>query len=70
MENLNYTDTTLGTPTGGIISSVLCNVALNGLEGLVLKATSRRKGISPGVHLIRYGDDMIVTPSEGKMRRY
>lgn len=62
MENLNYTDTTEGTPPpqGGIISPVLCNIALNGIEELVLKAAPK-KGISSGIHLIRYADDMIVT---------
>jgi len=61
MENLNYTDTTEGTPQGGIISPVLCNIALNGIEELVLKAAPKRRGISSGIHLIRYADDMIVT---------
>jgi RNA-directed DNA polymerase len=61
MEELNYTDTTEGTPQGGIISPVLSNIALNGIESEVKKAFPFKKGISPGVHLIRYADDMIIT---------
>lgn len=50
-----------GTYQGGIISPTLCNVALNGLEEVIKKANPLRKGISPGVHIIRYADDMIIT---------
>jgi RNA-directed DNA polymerase len=49
-----------GTPQGGIISPTLCNIALNGLEELIRKNNPLKRGISPGVHLIRYADDMIV----------
>lgn len=61
MEEMNHLDTTEGTPQGGIISPVLCNIALNGLELEVKSAFPLKKGISPGVHLIRYADDMIIT---------
>ena len=64
MEQLNFVDTTEGTPQGGIISPTLCNVALNGIEEVVLKAYPLVKGKSQGVHLIRYADDMIVTCKE------
>lgn len=61
MEEMNYVDTTEGTPQGGIISPTLCNIALNGIEDLIKKANPLIKGISPGVHVIRYADDMIIT---------
>jgi len=61
MEELNYYDTDEGTPQGGIMSPTLCNVALNGLEELLKKENPRRRDSSPGVHLIRYADDMIIT---------
>lgn len=61
MVEMNYIDTTEGTPQGGIISPVLSNIALNGIESEVKKAFPLKKGISPGVHLIRYADDMVIT---------
>lgn len=61
MEELNFIRTTDGTPQGGIISPTLCNIALNGIEELIRKSNPLKKGISPGVHVIRYADDMIIT---------
>jgi RNA-directed DNA polymerase len=61
MEEMNYIDTVEGTPQGGIISPTLCNVALNGVENIIKKANPLIKGISPGVYVIRYADDMIIT---------
>lgn len=61
MEELNYFETTEGTPQGGIISPTLCNIALNGIEEVIKKANPLKKGISAGVHVIRYADDMIIT---------
>lgn len=61
MEELNYVDTEEGTPQGGIMSPTLCNVALNGLEQILKERNPLKRGISPGVHLIRYADDMIIT---------
>lgn len=61
MEQLNYIDTEEGTPQGGIISPTLCNIALNGIEKHIKDANPSKKGISSGVHVIRYADDMIIT---------
>ena len=47
-----------GTPQGGIISPVLANIALDGMERL-LKETKTLKGQK--VHLIRYADDFVIT---------
>lgn len=57
-------DTPEGAPQGGIISPLLCNVALNGLEEHVLKSfppVADKNGTKPKVHLIRYVDDIVVT---------
>lgn len=56
--------TTAGTPQGGIISPVLANMTLDGLEDVISKhfgkkGTKKRKKY--GVHMIRYADDFIVT---------
>lgn len=56
-----YEGTVEGTPQGGIISPTLCNVALNGLEDMVGRAWPLKKGISAGIHVLRYADDIIVT---------
>lgn len=61
MEELNYLETDMGTPQGGIMSPTLSNVALNGIEEVIKDAFPKIKGISPGVHIIRYADDMIIT---------
>ena len=58
MENGKYKPTNAGTPQGGIISPVLANMALDGLEA-ILKNEESLKGRK--VHLIRYCDDFIIT---------
>lgn len=55
-----------GTPQGGIISPVLANLALDGLERRLrerypLRGKGSEKGRKAGVHLIRYADDFIIT---------
>lgn len=50
-----------GTPQGGIISPTLCNITLNGLEKEVALHFPNFRGISAGVHLVRYADDVVVT---------
>jgi RNA-directed DNA polymerase len=52
-----FYDTKSGTPQGGIISPVLANIALDGLEEVVKRAI--RKGDK--VNVIRYADDFVIT---------
>jgi RNA-directed DNA polymerase len=64
MEGGKLYPTRAGTPQGGIISPVLANMTLDGLEGVIdkhwgKKGTRKRKQC--GVHLIRYADDFIIT---------
>lgn len=59
MEAGIYSDTTMGTPQGGVISPTLCNVALNGLERAAKESTRRSK--NPKVNLTRYADDFVCT---------
>jgi RNA-directed DNA polymerase len=58
-----FAPTTRGTPQGGVISPLLMNVALHGLETFVVHELTRRTGkpsrkVSPTV--IRYADDFVV----------
>jgi RNA-directed DNA polymerase len=61
MEELKYMDTYTGTPQGGVISPLLGNIALNGIENLIKDNNPLKGGISSGVHIIRYADDMVIT---------
>jgi len=54
-------DTTEGTPQGGIISPVLANRALDGLQALLAKHFPSGGKWSCKVHLVRYADDFIIT---------
>jgi RNA-directed DNA polymerase len=55
--------TEAGTPQGGILSPVLANLALDGLQETLRKAFPRlgRSGPSQQVNLARFADDFIVT---------
>jgi RNA-directed DNA polymerase len=68
MENRILYPTEAGTPQGGIISPVLANLALDGLERL-LKALfpQPHRGPKPKVHLVRYADDFVVTAHSKEM---
>jgi RNA-directed DNA polymerase len=48
-----------GTPQGGIISPVLANMTLDGLERELNKRFHKKP--SPKVNLVRYADDFIIT---------
>ena len=64
-----FSPTNTGTPQGGVISPLLANVALDGMERLFEaegpdgrpKAPSHRKGTNKGVSVIRYADDFVIT---------
>jgi RNA-directed DNA polymerase len=49
-----YHPTMAGTPQGGVISPLLANIGLNGLEQLII-------GNNPRLGIIRYADDFLVT---------
>lgn len=51
--------TTTGTPQGGVISPVLMNLTLDGLETLLAKRFPPRSGAK--VNFVRYADDFIIT---------
>jgi RNA-directed DNA polymerase len=65
LEQADWYPTEAGTPQGGIISPVLANLALDGLQECLAKAfprlpKSQGRPLSK-VHLIRYADDFVIT---------
>jgi RNA-directed DNA polymerase len=64
-----FSPTDTGTPQGGVISPLLANVALDGMERLFEaewadgrpKAPAFRTGLNKGVAVIRYADDLVAT---------
>jgi len=50
-----------GTPQGGIISPVLANLALDGLEKKLKDKYPKRGSKTGQVNMIRYADDFIIT---------
>lgn len=52
--------TSEGTPQGGVISPLLANIALHGLEEEVMKAVKKGITAQKGLTLIRYADDFVV----------
>ena len=61
--------TEMGTPQGGIVSPLLANIALDGMERLLGAeradgshvSPSLRTGRNRGLNLVRYADDFVVT---------
>lgn len=75
----HYTDTKAGTPQGGVLSPLLANIALDGMERLFgcenVKGQPigpcQRKGLNKGISLIRYADDLVViAPSRQVLAEY
>jgi len=80
MQEGAFFDTDAGTPQGGVISPVLANMALDGLESLLFEEFERkgmkdgkwtrgrrRKLFNPKVHPTRYADDFVITGSSREL---
>ncbi len=72
----NYYQTKTGTPQGGIISPLLANIALDGMERLFGAENSKGNYVVPssrlhenkGINLIRYADDfVVVAPTKDRL---
>lgn len=59
IDKTGFSPTEEGTPQGGIISPVLMNLTLDGLETELRRHFPQHK--RQGVHLVRYADDFIIT---------
>jgi RNA-directed DNA polymerase len=67
LEHADWYPTEAGTPQGGIVSPVLANLALDGLQERLARAFPRQYHLpgrpSSKVNLIRYADDFLITGS-------
>lgn len=64
MESNRFNPTEAGTPQGGIISPVLANLALDGLEKVLeshFGKKNTKKSYKTKVNYVRYADDFIIT---------
>jgi RNA-directed DNA polymerase len=61
--------TKAGTPQGGIISPILANMTLDGIEKLVMAKYPKRCNNSAKVNFVRYADDFIVTANSEETAR-
>jgi RNA-directed DNA polymerase len=60
MEDGGFTATGVGTPQGGVISPLLLNIALHGMEA-ALGVRHRKTGENQGERaVVRYADDLVV----------
>jgi RNA-directed DNA polymerase len=64
MDNNVFSKTEAGTPQGGIISPLLANIALHGMETKIKEFASTWKGIKvrnkSSISLIRYADNFVI----------
>lgn len=68
MDGKQLFPTSEGTPQGGVISPLLANIALHGMENRINQAFPRRTivkkgkyaGYQPGTALIRFADDFVI----------
>ena len=69
LEKCVFYPTEEGTPQGGIISPVLANLALDGLERMLREqfTLKRTDALRNKVHLIRYADDFVITGSSKEL---
>jgi RNA-directed DNA polymerase len=68
LENATFYQTLAGTPQGGVISPVIANLALDGLERAAKDAAPRvKREARPGVHVVRYADDFIITAASKEL---
>jgi RNA-directed DNA polymerase len=60
LEDGRYHDTPTGTPQGGVISPLLLNIALHGMEAALGVARNSKGGIIGKRAVVRYADDFVV----------
>jgi len=60
LEDNAFHATSLGTPQGGVISPLLLNIALHGMEAALEVKTDKRGQITGKRAVVRYADDFLV----------
>ncbi len=60
MDNKQLFPTSEGTPQGGVISPLLANIALHGMEIEVKKLVNKGINAQKSLSLIRYADDFVI----------
>lgn len=71
MDGENISGNTRGTPQGGVLSPLLANIALHGLESRIKHKINvvAGKTASNGTHVYTYADDIIVLAYDLKARQ-
>ncbi|NEQ84218.1 MAG: group II intron reverse transcriptase/maturase [Moorea sp. SIO2I5] len=71
MDNGTFSPTNEGTPQGGIISPLLANIALHGMEERIMqyagKMPGNKRGNMKALSLIRYADDFVIIHKDQKV---
>jgi len=60
MEGVEFSPTPQGTPQGGIVSPLLANIALHGMEAAIGMERSNHQGWQCPTVLVRYADDFVA----------
>jgi RNA-directed DNA polymerase len=63
MEGLDFTPTEQGTPQGGVISPLLANVALHGIEEVAQAGFAKSAAVEKPI-VVRYADDFVILYSD------
>ncbi len=59
MDGRNFSPTEVGTPQGGVISPLLMNVALHGMEQAIVEGYSKSHAVEKPL-MVRYADDFVI----------
>src|SRR5712664_2005536 len=59
MDGKDYSPTEMGTPQGGVISPLLMNVALHGMETAIKEGDAKRHAVEKPL-MVRYADDFVI----------
>ncbi len=60
MDGSELFPTSEGTPQGGVISPLLANIALHGMENRIKDYMGKNPNVRKSVSLIRYADDFVI----------